>query len=204
MLRGIVLLSCLSMQRELSSLEYSISHGIRLRPILMLAELGYSLQRGRGGSLNCMWGVQTHSGPLVFLVPFCKDLARMNGTPQPNQRWAGTGNRTLISRSLASTLYRWTIPDSIVLLLFCIIGKRKSKKSQPAVADGTLAGTSRVSTAAESRPSTPHSVDPPLTGATSSGSVIPPSDEATRKNTQPAVHVRNIGGLLMSKFFPLL
>ena len=83
---GIVLLSCLSMQRELSSLEYSISHGIRLRPILMPGKLGYSLQRGRGGFLDCMWGVQTHSGPLVFLVPFCKDLARMNGTPQPNQR----------------------------------------------------------------------------------------------------------------------
>ena len=148
------------MQRELSSLEYSISHGFRLRPILMPAKLGYSLQRGRGGSLDYMWGVQTNSEPLVFLVPFCKDLARMNGTPQPNQRWADTGNRTLICRSLASTLYRWTIPDTIVLLLFCIIGKQKSKKSQPAVADGTLAGPSRVLTAAESRPSTPHSVDP--------------------------------------------
>ena len=33
-----------------------------------------------------MWGVQTHSGPPVLLVPFCKDLARMNGTPLPNQK----------------------------------------------------------------------------------------------------------------------
>ena len=72
------------------------------------------------------------------------------------------------------------------------------------MADGTLAGPSRVLTAAESRPSTPHSVDPPPTGATSSGSVIPLSDEATRTKTQPTVHVRSIGGLLMSKFFPLL
>ena len=44
----------------------------------MPAEIGYSLRRGRGGSLDCMWGVQTHSGR--------KDLARMNGTPQPNQK----------------------------------------------------------------------------------------------------------------------
>ena len=40
-----------------------------------------------GGSLNCMWVVQTHSGPQVFIVPFCKDLARMKGTPQTNQKW---------------------------------------------------------------------------------------------------------------------
>ena len=51
----------------------------------MPAEIGYSLRRGRGGSLDCMWGVQTHSGPPLFLVPFRKDLARMNGTPQPNR-----------------------------------------------------------------------------------------------------------------------
>ena len=33
-----------------------------------------------------MRGVQTHSGPPVFSVPFRKDLARMNGTPQLNQK----------------------------------------------------------------------------------------------------------------------
>ena len=55
---------------------------LKPRPIPMPAELGYSLRRGRGGSLDCMWGVQTHSGPPVFLVPFRKDLARMNGTLQ--------------------------------------------------------------------------------------------------------------------------
>ena len=27
------------------------------------------------------------SGPPVIIVPFCKDLARMEGTPQPNQIW---------------------------------------------------------------------------------------------------------------------
>ena len=53
----------------------------------MPAEIGYSLRRGRGGSLDCVWGVQTHSGPPVFLVLFRKDLAWMNGTPQPNQKW---------------------------------------------------------------------------------------------------------------------
>ena len=51
----------------------------------MPAEIGYSLRRGRGGYLDCMWGVQTHRGPPVFLVLFRKDLAWMNGTPQSNQ-----------------------------------------------------------------------------------------------------------------------
>ena len=60
---------------------------LKTRPIPMPAEIGYSLRRGRGGSLDCVWGVQTHSGPPVILVPFRKDLARMNGTPQPNQKW---------------------------------------------------------------------------------------------------------------------
>ena len=45
------------------------------------------LRRGRGGSLDCMWGVQTHNGPPVFLVPFRKDMARMYGAPQPNRDW---------------------------------------------------------------------------------------------------------------------
>ena len=34
-----------------------------------------------------MWRVQTHSGPPVFLVPVRKDLARMNDTLQPNQKF---------------------------------------------------------------------------------------------------------------------
>ena len=77
------------MQRELSSLEYSVSLKLVLkpRPIPMPAEIGYSLQIGRGGSLDRVWGVQTHSGPPVFLVPYRKDLARMNGRPQPSQKW---------------------------------------------------------------------------------------------------------------------
>ena len=60
---------------------------LKPRPIPMPAEIGYSLRRGRGGSLDCMWDVQTHSGPPVFLVLLRKDLARMNGTPQPNRKW---------------------------------------------------------------------------------------------------------------------
>ena len=59
---------------------------LKPRPISVLAEIGYSLRRGRGGSLDCVWGVQTHSGPPVCLVPFRKNLARMNSTPQPNQK----------------------------------------------------------------------------------------------------------------------
>ena len=70
----------LSMRRELAIV-------LKPRPIPMPAKIGYSLRGGRRGSLDCVWGVQTHSGPPVFLVPFRKDLARMNGTPQPNQKW---------------------------------------------------------------------------------------------------------------------
>ena len=58
----------------------------------MPAEIGYSLRRDKGGSLDCMLGVQTLSGPPVFLVPLRKDLARMNDTPQPNQMPVGAGN----------------------------------------------------------------------------------------------------------------
>ena len=54
--------------------------------IPMPTEIGYSLGRGRGGSLDCTWGVQTHSRPLVFLVLFRKEPARMNGTPHPNRK----------------------------------------------------------------------------------------------------------------------
>ena len=49
-------------------------------PIPMPAGNGYSLQRGRGGSLDCIWGVQMHNGPLACLVPFWTDLARINST----------------------------------------------------------------------------------------------------------------------------
>ena len=38
------------------------------------------------GSLDCMWGVQTHSGSLALLVPFRNDLARMKGIPQPTRK----------------------------------------------------------------------------------------------------------------------
>ena len=71
--------------------------------LLMHAEISYSLQwvrgglldrvrggpldRGRGGPLDCVWGVQTHRRPPVFSVPSRKDLARMNGLPQPYQKW---------------------------------------------------------------------------------------------------------------------
>ena len=37
-------------------------------PIPMPARIGFSLRRGRRGSLTCMWVVQTHSGPSLFQV----------------------------------------------------------------------------------------------------------------------------------------
>ena len=64
-----------------------------LIPIPMPAEISYSLRRGRGGSLDCVWGVQTHSGPPVFLVPFRKDLASMYGfATTKSEMAAGAGN----------------------------------------------------------------------------------------------------------------
>ena len=78
------------MRRELSSLEYSVSLSSQTAPYTMRAKTVYSLWRGRVGSLSCMLGEQTHNGPAIFLVLFCKDQARMNGTPQPDQKWLGT------------------------------------------------------------------------------------------------------------------
>ena len=63
----------------LSSVQVLAPMVLKLRPIPMLTEIGYSLRRGRGGSLDCICGVCKHSGPPVFLVPFRKDLA--------NQKW---------------------------------------------------------------------------------------------------------------------
>ena len=48
---------------------------------------GHSLQGGREGHLDYMLEVQTHNGPPVLSVPSHNDLARMIGTPQPNQKW---------------------------------------------------------------------------------------------------------------------
>ena len=74
------------MRKELSSLESTEAKVLKPRPIPMPARIGYSLGGGRGGSFDCIWGVQTHSLPLTFLVPFRKDMTRMNRTPQPNQK----------------------------------------------------------------------------------------------------------------------
>ena len=65
-----------TMRREYSSRPYTHAR----RNWLLFA-------KRQRGSLDCVWGVQTHNGPPVFLVLFRKDLARMNGTPQPNQKW---------------------------------------------------------------------------------------------------------------------
>ena len=81
------LLSCLWMRRELSSLEYSVSHSTQTAPYTHTRRNRLLFAKRQRGSLNCMRGVQTHSRPPVFLVQFRKDQARMNGTPQPNQKW---------------------------------------------------------------------------------------------------------------------
>ena len=73
-----------SMYRELSSPEYNFSHCTQAAPYTHAHQnrpLFAKRQRG-----IYMWGVQTHNGPLVFLVPFRKDLARMDGTQQLNEK----------------------------------------------------------------------------------------------------------------------
>ena len=69
------------MRRELSSLEYSVSHSTHVGPFTH--EIGYLSRKGRVGSLDCMWGVQ-HSGPSVFLVSYRKALARMIAHHNPD------------------------------------------------------------------------------------------------------------------------
>ena len=72
-----------SVRGELSSLEYSLSHSTQAAPLTHASQNRLLLREG--GSLNCMWDVQTESGRPVFFVPFRKDRARMNGKSQPNQ-----------------------------------------------------------------------------------------------------------------------
>ena len=74
---------------------------LKPRPIPMPAETGYFWPRGRGGSLDCMWGVQTHSGP-------GQDEWHSTTKSQMTAR-----NRTWISRSRVTTLNHQTIPDSL-------------------------------------------------------------------------------------------
>ena len=50
-----------SMRRELSSLEDSISHSTQAAPYTHACENRHSLQRGRGGCLDRIWGVKTRS-----------------------------------------------------------------------------------------------------------------------------------------------
>ena len=69
------------MRRELSSLEYSVSHSTHVSPLTH--EIGYLSGKGRVRSLDCMWGAQ-RSGPLVFSVPFRKALARMIAHHNPD------------------------------------------------------------------------------------------------------------------------
>ena len=66
---------------------------LKQRPIPMPAEIGFSFQRGREGSLDCMWGVQTHSGPPVFFSPV---FARTSEWHTESEMTASAGNRTRV------------------------------------------------------------------------------------------------------------
>ena len=53
----------------------------------MRAEIDYSLRRGRGGIFRLRVGCANTQWTSCILDLFCIDLARMNDTPQPNQKW---------------------------------------------------------------------------------------------------------------------
>ena len=91
-------------------LGYSVNHSTQT---VAYTQNWLLFAKGRGGPVDLMWIVQTHSGSAVILVPFRKDLARMKGTPQPNQNWeAAQGIEPGSLGSQASTLNHWTIPDT--------------------------------------------------------------------------------------------
>ena len=99
----------------------------------MPSEIEYCLRRGRGGSLDCGWGAQTHNGPTVFLVPFRKALVRMNGTQQSNQKWldlpgvsgvggSSVGYSTCLRHSITKSVgfeSRWYLPTADLLCHTC-------------------------------------------------------------------------------------
>ena len=72
------LLSChfFNPEREISSLEYSISHSTQTTCYTHARRNRLLFAMRQRGITNT-----------VFLDPFRKDLARMNGMPQPNQKW---------------------------------------------------------------------------------------------------------------------
>ena len=78
-------------------------------PIPMLAGIGFSLRRVRGGSLNCVWVVQTHRGRTsVIFSPGLQGLCcqsrheachqTQESNPQSNPQAAGLKASTLISK----------------------------------------------------------------------------------------------------------
>ena len=56
-----------------------------------LPSLAYSVTHSTQNALTALYeeaegNLKTACGPVVFSVPMRKSLARMNGTPQPNQK----------------------------------------------------------------------------------------------------------------------
>ena len=82
------ILTCLSMRRVLSSLENSVSHSTQTAPYTHARRNSLLFEKRQRGIFGLHWVVQIHSGLPVVLVLFRKDqLARMNGTLQPNHKW---------------------------------------------------------------------------------------------------------------------
>ena len=80
--------SCHSMRRELSFLEHSRSHSTQSTPYnhaswnrLLFAKRQRGMFRLHVGCENTQW-------TSAILSPVHKDLARLNGPPQPNQKWS--------------------------------------------------------------------------------------------------------------------
>ena len=94
-----------SMRREFLYAEYSIGYSTQAAPYTHTRRNRLCLLSCRGGSLDCMWGVQAHIGPTVFLVLFCKDFGQdVWHTTTKSEMTGGAGNQTRISRSRALTI----------------------------------------------------------------------------------------------------
>ena len=80
-------------------------------------KISYS-QRGREGFSDCVWGVQDHMEPSVFLFPLHSARTWLEWVAHPNgsEMTACAENRSWFSLSGVLTLKHWTTPEFLVIL----------------------------------------------------------------------------------------
>ena len=76
-----------SMQRELPSLEYSVSHSTQTAPYIHACQNRLLFAKRPRGTIRLRVGFANTPWTSGIVSPNPKDLARINGTPQPNQKW---------------------------------------------------------------------------------------------------------------------